>query len=230
MPGSMPSIFGSLRRKRSHRPGLRSTHSATQRGKRSHIGLAGFLLGGWIFDRGQSSGTDRWMYRKSPSDWRVILAQPNFAETIHGDQEAKMFLKSETQANPHRAEMIAMIESKILPGLECQSLQQVDQPSVSMGDLPARSLRGPARPVPFEGSGRSDCIDERSRFVRLWAIQLGSDSFCHCVFAGTSRIAASFVAPTIARSELEHFELRSSGCLLSHPRWLAISTLVNHEG
>ncbi len=100
---------------------------ATQRGKRSHIGLAGFLLGGWIFDRGQSSGTDRWMHRKSPSDWRVILAQPNLAETIHGDQEAKMFVKSETHANPHRAEMIAMIESKILPGLECQSLQQVDR-------------------------------------------------------------------------------------------------------
>ena len=108
--------------------------TATQRGKRSHIGLAGFLHGGWIFDRGQlplaaslldtgepnclpPDAFHRWSREQAPVDWRVILANPKAIDSIHGDTESNMFRCSETKPNPHRVEMLRLIESQILPGL-----------------------------------------------------------------------------------------------------------------
>jgi beta-ribofuranosylaminobenzene 5'-phosphate synthase len=98
----------------------------SQRGKRSNIGLHGFLEGGFIYDSGQSemnsepSAIERTRRFSFPSDWRILTIHN---ESVCGDSgiaESTMFEQCSQHRNPNRLAMIGLIEERILPSIENQ--------------------------------------------------------------------------------------------------------------
>ncbi len=86
------------------------------RGKRSHVGLRGFLDGGMIFDAGGGGErvTQAYVF---PENWRVLaLWEPEYAGDS-GQAEQDLFNACSHRENPYRDEMIGLIEERLLPGI-----------------------------------------------------------------------------------------------------------------
>ncbi len=79
----------------SHTTGWEELRKITMRGERSHIGLRGFLEGGFIFDRGRDPARGptecRTTRHSSVSSWRFLLSFPTSFDTISGHQESSFF-------------------------------------------------------------------------------------------------------------------------------------------
>lgn len=94
----------------------RDLQLASGRGERSHIGMAGFLCGGWLWDEGISANAKTRIRRVSvPSEWRILLIDPLEKETISGQREADFFQRCADAPNPHRQSMIELVETTLLP-------------------------------------------------------------------------------------------------------------------
>ncbi|MEQ1828422.1 MAG: hypothetical protein ABL921_20845 [Pirellula sp.] len=95
----------------------------SHRGKRSNIGLCGFLEGGFIYDRGRTSPTSetapvhRTMRVSFPDDWPIILICSNAFSGDSGAAESSMFEQCSTQPNPNRDRMLELVESELLTAL-----------------------------------------------------------------------------------------------------------------
>ena len=99
----------------------------SQRGKRSNIGLCGFLQGGFVVDRGKNqsvrdgqtiqSGTQPRTQRFEFPNWPVILLQDTKTTGDSGDDEVALFEQCRHRPNPHRDSMIRLIHEQILPAL-----------------------------------------------------------------------------------------------------------------
>jgi len=90
--------------------------NAAGRGKRSHVGLRGFLDGGLIFDAGGGSErlTQAYVF---PENWRVLaLWEPEYAGDS-GQGEQDLFNACSHRENLYRDEMIGLIQDGLLPGL-----------------------------------------------------------------------------------------------------------------
>jgi predicted sugar kinase len=96
-----------------------------ERGKRSYIGLQGFLRGGMVLDLGtQSSPEGTTIQRTStvpfPSSWRVVLVCDRSYVGESGDKEVEMFHECAKQPNPFREPMLRAVSEELLPAMEAQ--------------------------------------------------------------------------------------------------------------
>jgi beta-ribofuranosylaminobenzene 5'-phosphate synthase len=84
----------------------------TGRGKRSAIGLHGFLYGGCLLDFGQqpsAKGDQRHASRFTlPSEWRFVLVRPQLSSGITGEREHSLLRRVSERPNPTRAKMWAL--------------------------------------------------------------------------------------------------------------------------
>lgn len=95
------------------------------RGKRSHIGLEGFLHGGMIFDRGQmpvaAPGIGLAPRTQSvffPSQWRIVTACDGSYSGDSGHEEKAIFDVCSRHPNPNRDTMLRLVQSDLLPALD----------------------------------------------------------------------------------------------------------------
>lgn len=105
----------------------------SQRGKRSHIGLTGFLEGGFVVDHGRtspsapdavpSSRTERYTF----PDWPVILIQDMACAGDSGVEEAAMFERCKHQPNSNRESMIHLVQFEILPALQAVDWMRMNE-------------------------------------------------------------------------------------------------------
>ena len=105
---------------------VKSLSKHSQRGKRSNIGLCGFLEGGFVVDRGMtiasSSNADTVTrtQRVNFPDWPVLILQDTDSRGDSGDDEARMFERCSRTANPNRERMMETVEQEILPAIASQ--------------------------------------------------------------------------------------------------------------
>ncbi len=111
---------------------IASLSKQSQRGKRSNIGLCGFLEGGFVVDRGMqpANGSNEVSLPRTQRfdfpDWPVLILQDNESRGDSGDDEARMFERCSLVSNPNRVSMIETIEHEILPAIESKDWEQFD--------------------------------------------------------------------------------------------------------
>ena len=111
---------------------IESLSTKSQRGKRSNIGLCGFLEGGFVVDRGMQPAscsdvpslprTQRFAF----PDWPVLMLQDMESRGDSGDDEVRMFERCSQVSNPNRELMIETIEHEILPAIASKNWEQFD--------------------------------------------------------------------------------------------------------
>ena len=111
---------------------IESLSKQSQRGKRSNIGLCGFLDGGFVVDRGMQPSscfgevslprTQRFEF----PDWPVLVLQDTESRGDSGHDEARMFERCSLASNPNRELMIKTIEDEILPAIASKDWEQFD--------------------------------------------------------------------------------------------------------
>ena len=119
-------------------PGARQPYSMealarlSQRGKRSNIGLRGFIEGGFVLDHGKSipnnstppSGTRT--QRVAFPDWPILIIQDTMSLGDSGKGEAAMFERSSRCPNPNREAMLQLVQQRILPAIAARDWKQFD--------------------------------------------------------------------------------------------------------
>jgi predicted sugar kinase len=125
--------------------------AAAGRGKRSNIGLAGFLSGGLIVDRGQSPDSENTAFDSGrlerthafafPSEWRLLLVRDPSGQGDSGEAETQMFRHCSHRPNPHRAEMLRLIDDSLVPGLQSQDWHRVSAALGNYGQLAGEIFR-----------------------------------------------------------------------------------------
>lgn len=108
---SMPTLFT-----------LDSLATVSQRGKRSNIGLCGFLEGGFVVDHGIpvpcKSGISITRTQRVPfPDWPVLVLQDRNSLGDSGNDEAAMFDRCSGYPNPNREAMATLVQQEILPAI-----------------------------------------------------------------------------------------------------------------
>ena len=106
--------------------------SLSQRGKRSNIGLCGFMEGGFIFDHGKSipnggsapSGTRT--ERVTFPEWPVLIIQDIKSLGDSGTDEAAMFERCSRCPNPNRVAMLQLVQQEMLPAIAARDWKQFD--------------------------------------------------------------------------------------------------------
>lgn len=94
-----------------------------QRGNRSNIGLHGFLEGGFIIDHGMRLGSmsedspPRTTSRLAFPQWPVIVIHDDSAQGDSGQSEKEMFDRCSYTPNPHREEMMGLVETELVPSI-----------------------------------------------------------------------------------------------------------------
>jgi beta-ribofuranosylaminobenzene 5'-phosphate synthase len=111
---------------------IESLSKQSQRGKRSNIGLCGFLEGGFVLDKGRQRAncsdevsrlrTERFKF----PDWPVLVLQDTESRGDSGYAEASMFQRCSLVPNPNRELMTETIEQEILPAIESKDWDQFD--------------------------------------------------------------------------------------------------------
>ncbi len=96
----------------------------SQRGKRSNIGLRGFVDGGFVVDLGmplQADGgseipsrTQRFAF----PNWPVIIVRDPSSVGDFGNQEANLFERCRHRCNANRESMIRLVQDEILPAIQ----------------------------------------------------------------------------------------------------------------
>ncbi|MFN7720832.1 MAG: hypothetical protein ACK5PD_05390 [Pirellulaceae bacterium] len=106
---------------------VRNLQQATGRGKRSWIGLIGFLLGGWIVDWGCSTSpleanpqplAHGWLQGRFPSEWTWVVAIPTAVPGIFGRQEAEGFHEAAQRPGGWKTEQLRLLEESMIPALQ----------------------------------------------------------------------------------------------------------------
>jgi len=96
-----------------------------ERGKRSYIGLQGFLSGKMVFDLGAESSpgaatAQRTSTHSFPSAWRVVLVCDRSYVGESGTREIEMFHECAKQPNRFRDQMLQAVREELLPAMETQ--------------------------------------------------------------------------------------------------------------
>jgi len=99
--------------------------SQAGRGKRSYIGLQGFLSGGMVLDLGMQSACEgtaipRTTTHPFPSSWRVVLICDRSYVGESGDKEVEMFSACAKQPNPFREQMLRAVCEDLFPAMESE--------------------------------------------------------------------------------------------------------------
>ena len=140
--------------------------SASGRGKRSHIGIAGFLYGDWIYDQGQpgtliyDSAVQKDRCTKVfqfPEAWSVIQIQDPQRQGLSGEQEQASFDRSKQYQSNIPAQLLTLAEEDIIP-----SLQQVNFKRFAAAITTYNALAGN-----LFVEQRSDAVDDPLRSLLL---------------------------------------------------------------
>jgi beta-ribofuranosylaminobenzene 5'-phosphate synthase len=100
-------------------PTLSELAAWSLRGLRSHIGLAGFLGGGFVVDLGQSAGDlSRTKTIPFSDSWPVLLLRDPSSVGTHGPLEKKWFEECSRTPNSNRLRMLKLVEDYIVPSIE----------------------------------------------------------------------------------------------------------------
>lgn len=100
-------------------PTIQELAALSLRGLRSHIGLAGFLGGGFVVDLGQSANDrNRTTSIPFPESWPILLFRNRSLTGTHGSMEKKWFEECSRIPNPHRLEMLQLVEHAIVPSVQ----------------------------------------------------------------------------------------------------------------
>ncbi len=103
----------------------------SQRGKRSNIGLCGFMEGGFVVDQGipipsESGHTVARTQRFPFPDWPVLILQDTNALGDSGNDEAAMFERCSGVPNPNRIAMARLVQQEILPAIHASDWKRFD--------------------------------------------------------------------------------------------------------
>ena len=118
----------------------------SNRGKRSNIGLHGFIEGGFLIDHGHvasesDEASDSKIIRKTdreefPVEWPIILVQhKNSTPGDSGSAEIAMFERCSRHPNPNRARMLKMVSDEIVPSIKSKDWQAFDLAIGQYGQL-----------------------------------------------------------------------------------------------
>ena len=119
-------------------PGARQTYpmealaKLSQRGKRSNIGLCGFMEGGFVLDHGKSipagSGapSETRTERVAFPDWPVLIIQDSTSLGVSGNDEVAMFERCSDCPNPNQEAMLQLVQQKMLPAIAARDWTQFD--------------------------------------------------------------------------------------------------------
>lgn len=97
---------------------------ASGRGKRSHIGLEGFLRGGWIFDEGGNTSAEQQQTARPvsktafPDTWQVLLFLNDHLQGLSGSVEQASFDRGQSDNGQVSSQMYDLAVTQILPSLE----------------------------------------------------------------------------------------------------------------
>lgn len=96
------------------------------RGKRSAIGLHGFLYGGLVQDMGYDAHEPEWIESSVrpldtrscplPSDWRVVLITSSESGDMHGIKEENLMDRAGDRPNSRRSEMLTLSDTCLEAG------------------------------------------------------------------------------------------------------------------
>ncbi len=151
-------------------PAIESLKQHTGRGKRSHIGLAGFLSGGLVVDRGEHSVSASLGLEPSemrtraisfPEEWPIVLVHGGGSPGEYGDDESRMFEQCSSQPNSNRARMMELLERDLLQAIEQKNWSNASSTIGAYGEL--------AGQVFFSAQGgiyRTDQIEATVRSMR----------------------------------------------------------------
>lgn len=106
------SLFSQL----SSAPTMDELVQTSGRGKRSGIGLYGFLHGGLILDDGHAQETERFVSATSVKlarDWRVVLITPDQFDVVAGGYEASLLGRLGQTPNSNRERMRELAKSSL---------------------------------------------------------------------------------------------------------------------
>ena len=173
---------------------------ATGRGERSHIGLSGFLRGGWIYDSGhvgkQVAPTTS---ITSVSQWPILLATPRVQNNVHGAKEIEYFRACESVPNANIARMLELIKKAIVPSLETGDWDSLGPALYEYGRMAGRVFDK----VQF-GDFRSQEVFQLTELIRSLGVPgAGQSSWGPTVFGiCRDRDQAKFVLEKLSSHEL----------------------------
>ncbi len=103
----------------------------SQRGKRSNIGLCGFMAGGFVADQGISvsseGGNTSARTQSVPfPNWPVLILQDTNSLGDSGNDEATMFERCSCCPNPNREAMALLVQQEILPAIHAIDWKRFD--------------------------------------------------------------------------------------------------------
>jgi beta-RFAP synthase len=193
---------------------------ATGRGKRSWIGLIGFLMGGWIVDWGCSvSSLDanlpplahRWLQGRLPSEWTWVVAIPTDVPGISGRQEAEGFHEAAQRFGGWKMEQLRLLEEAMIPALQNADFVCFSE-SLRRYGLLAGEWFAPAQ----GGLIRQGNVNEVAEYLQECGLQgVGQSSWGPTIFgiAATAEEAARVVAKGSGHTKIR--SITSSGCSIS---------------
>ncbi len=103
----------------------------SQRGKRSNIGLSGFMAGGFVLDHGvpvsSEAGNTSARTQSVPfPNWPVLIVQDTNSLGESGNDEAAMFERCSRCPNPNRGAMGLLVQQEILPAIHASDWNKFD--------------------------------------------------------------------------------------------------------
>ena len=103
----------------------------SQRGKRSNIGLCGFMAGGFVADHGISvsreGGNTSSRTQSVPfPNWPVLILQDTNSLGDSGNDEASLFERCSCCPNPNRGAMALLVQQEILPAIHASDWKRFD--------------------------------------------------------------------------------------------------------
>ena len=109
------------------------------RGARSAVGLHGFLHGGLIYEDGKLPGESMGRLRKHvnpPDSWRIVLLLSRKEQAGYsGEAESNAFTQAGTVSDAKRAQLLAILENRMIPAAEGGDFDQFASAVGEYGEL-----------------------------------------------------------------------------------------------
>lgn len=167
-------------------PDASSLAQASGRGKRSFIGMEGFLRGGLIWDEGQVDSTElgHLEFRRTgsyafPSAWRVMLLSDRSYVGDFGLKEASLFEQCARSPNPHRAGMLRLVQEELLPALGAEDFEGCSRAIGRYGALAGEIFR-PAQGGVYRSQAIAQLVESAQA---MGCMGVGQSSWGPTVFA-----------------------------------------------
>jgi len=155
------------------------------RGKRSAIGTYGFCKGGFLVDRGklENETLSPLDFRADfPEPWPVVLVRLKAVEGFSGNQELDAFKKLPPSDENHRAHMIELVRSEIIPGVLQKNYNQFGEAIFEFGRRSGEMFE-----LIQGGPYHSEPVASLVNLIREFGIKaVGQSSWGPCVFAITN--------------------------------------------